>query len=133
MPIQPILLFDGVCNFCEASVNFVIRHDKKGVIRLASLQSKEGRTLAQDFRIDPNQLNSMVFIEQGRPYFRSTAALRVCRYFSGGWRFASLFLIVPVFIRDAVYRLIARNRYRWFGKKESCMIPTPEIRSRFIQ
>lgn len=133
MPIQPILLFDGVCNFCEASVNFVIRHDKKGVIRFASLQSKEGLMLAQDFRIDTSQLNSMVFIEKGRPYFRSTAALRVCRYFSGGWRFASLLLIVPVFIRDTVYRLIARNRYRWFGKKESCMIPTPEIRSRFIQ
>lgn len=133
MPIQPILLFDGVCNFCEASVNFVIRHDKKGVIRLASLQSKEGLMLAQDFRIDTTQLNSMVFIEEGRPYFRSTAALRVCRYFSGGWQFASLLLFVPVFLRDAVYKLIARNRYRWFGKKETCLIPTPEIRSRFIQ
>ena len=132
MPDQPIILFDGVCNFCSSVVNFVIKRDKKFVLKFATLQSEIGQKILQEKNFFDPDPRSFVFIEKGKVYTRSTAALRVCKYLNGLWPFVYGFIIVPKFIRDGIYNWIAKNRYRWFGKKEVCMIPTPEIRSRFL-
>lgn len=132
MPDQPIILFDGVCNFCNSIVNFVIKRDRDSQIKFATLQSDIAqKILQQNHFSDPGQ-RSFIFIENGKIYIRSTAALRVCKYMNGLWPLMYGFIIVPKFIRDGIYNWIAKNRYRWFGKKEACMIPTPEIRSRFL-
>ena len=132
MPAQPVILFDGVCNFCNGMVNFVIKRDKSASLKFSTLQSKIGQNLltAKNFQ-DPD-LRSFVFIEKGELYTRSTAALKVCRYMNGLWPLMYGFIIVPKFIRDGIYNWIAKNRYRWFGKKEVCMVPTPELQSRFL-
>ncbi|WP_212004304.1 thiol-disulfide oxidoreductase DCC family protein [Chitinophaga sp. HK235] len=128
-----IILFDGVCNFCDASINFVIRHDRQGRFRFAPLQSETAAALGTSLHFDTSRLETFVLVQNGKVYTKSTAALRVARQLPFPWRGMYAFIIIPRFIRDAVYSLIARNRYRWFGKKDSCMIPTPEIRSRFLQ
>ena len=128
----PIILFDGVCNFCAWSVRFVIERDPRGVIRFASLQSEAGRSLLRQHGLDENQSDSFVFIEDGRAFTESTAALRVCKHLSWPWRWLRVCLMLPKFLRDPFYRVIARNRYRWFGKSDSCLVPSPEIRARFL-
>ncbi|MEO6948576.1 MAG: thiol-disulfide oxidoreductase DCC family protein [Ginsengibacter sp.] len=132
MPQQPIILFDGVCNFCDSTVNFVIKRDRKNLLKFAVLQSSIAKELLEGQSIQGNDLSSFIFIENKKVYSRSTAALRVCKYLNGFWPFMYGFIIVPKFIRDAVYNLIARNRYKWFGKKDACMIPTPEMKERFL-
>jgi predicted DCC family thiol-disulfide oxidoreductase YuxK len=129
---NPIILFDGVCNFCNSSVNFVIERDKKSIIKFAPLQSEAGQQLLQQYNLSTTEFNSFVFIEAGNFYTASTAALKVTRYLSALWPLLYGFIIVPKFIRDGVYNWISKNRYKWFGKKEQCMIPTLEIRSRFL-
>lgn len=129
---HPIVLFDGVCNFCEGRVRFIIDHDPHGTFRFASLQSDYGRALAEQYNTDASELNTMMLVEDGRLFKRSTAALRVARRLGFPWSLAWVFAIVPRPVRDAVYDFVANNRYRWFGKKEQCMIPTPEIRQRFL-
>jgi len=129
---HPIILFDGICNLCNSAVQFVIRHDKKRLFRFASLQSEAGQSLLQKYHLPENNFNSFVLIRNDKAYTNSGAALRVARQLGGGISLLYGFIIVPPFIRNAVYRLIANNRYRWFGKKESCMIPTPDLRSRFL-
>ncbi|SHG55007.1 thiol-disulfide oxidoreductase DCC family protein [Ornithinibacillus halophilus] len=126
-----IILFDGVCNFCNSSVQFIIKRDPKGLYKYASLQSDIGQELLKSHQI-PNDLNSFIFIEDGNVYFKSTAALRVCWNLKGFWKFAYMFIVVPKPIRDVVYNIIAKNRYRWFGKREQCMIPSQDIRNRFL-
>lgn len=126
-----ILLFDGVCNVCNGFVQFVIKRDPAGYFQFASLQSEEGKKLLQQYGL-PETLETVVLIENNTAYTYSTAPLRTARKLKGFWKFGYVFLIVPRFIRDAVYRFIARNRYRWFGKKESCMMPSPDVQSRFI-
>ncbi|RBL90753.1 thiol-disulfide oxidoreductase DCC family protein [Chitinophaga flava] len=128
-----IILFDGVCNFCNASINFVIRHDRQGRFRFAPLQSETAVALGTSLHFDTSRLETFVLVQNGKVYTKSTAALRVARQLPFPWRGMYAFIIIPRFIRDAVYSLVARNRYRWFGKKDSCMIPTPEIRGRFLQ
>lgn len=132
MPDQPIILFDGVCNFCNTIVNFVIKRDKNSAIKFGTLQSDIGKKILQQNNYHDADLISFVFIEKGNLYTRSTAALRVCKYMNGLWPSMYGFIIVPEFFRDGIYNWIAKNRYRWFGKKQVCMIPTPEIRSRFL-
>lgn len=132
MQNQPIILFDGVCNFCNSTVNFVIKKDKKKILKFAVLQSSIAKKLLKGQAIQANDLSSFVFIENEKVYSRSTAALRVCRYLTGLWPLMYGFIILPKFIRDAVYNWIAKNRYKWFGKKNECMIPTPEIKARFL-
>lgn len=127
-----LILFDGVCNLCNRSVQFVIRHDPDARFHFASLQSSTGQAVCTRFGMADQQLDSFVLIDRGKAYTQSSAALRVSKYLSGGWKLLYTFLIVPPFIRDAVYRWIARNRYRWFGKREACMIPSPELRHRFL-
>ena len=129
---NPIILFDGVCNFCNSSVNFVIDRDKKSVIKFAALQSEAGQQLLQQFNLSTSEFNSFIFIEAGTVYTASTAALKVSKYLTALWPLLYGFIIVPKFIRDGVYNWIAKNRYKWFGKKDQCMIPTPEVRNRFL-
>jgi predicted DCC family thiol-disulfide oxidoreductase YuxK len=128
---HPIILFDGVCNFCNGAVKFVIRRDHKKLFRFAALQSKTGLELAQEFQL-PKTLDSFLLIKDGKVYQKSTAVLQLCRQLSWYWQWTQLFWIVPQFLRDAAYDFIARNRYRWFGKRESCMVPTPKLMKRFI-
>lgn len=129
---HPIVLFDGVCNFCEGSVRFIIDRDPEGVFRFASLQSELGENLAKEHGADAGEMNTMMLVQDGKLYKRTSAALRIAGRLKFPWPLASVFLIVPPFIRDIAYRIISKNRYRWFGKKDACMIPSPEIRERFL-
>ena len=130
---QAVILFDGVCNLCNGSVNFIIDRDKQQYFKFASLQSDEAAQLLAAHALPANSLDSIVLVEGGRLYLRSTAALRVARRLSGGWPLFYVFMVIPPFIRNAVYNLIARNRYKWFGKAAACRIPTPELKSRFLE
>ena len=127
-----IVLFDGVCNLCNGMVQFVIRHDRDARLRLAALQSPQGQALLAWCGQVLNDFDTMVFIEGGRAYFKSSAALRLARYLSWPWPLLSLTLAIPQVGRDWCYDCVARNRYRLFGRTESCMVPTPEIQKRFL-
>ena len=129
---MPILLFDGHCNLCNAWVQFIVKRDSAGTIRFASLQSGAGRRLLEEHKIDENYIESLVFFEEERFSVSSTAALRTLSYLDS-WQKHLIFLtVVPRSLRDLVYRFIARNRYKWFGRREQCMIPTPELKERFL-
>lgn len=128
-----IILFDGVCNLCNASVQFVIKHDTDARFSFASLQSDSGQKLLEQYHLQQTDFNSFVLIENQRVYTKSTAALMVAKRLNGLIKLFYGFIIVPVFIRDAVYSLVAKNRYKWFGKKDSCMIPTPALQSKFLK
>ena len=132
MKEQPIILFDGICNFCNSTVNFVIKRNKRTVIRFTTLQSGIGQKLLQEHHIPVEVMQSFVFIENGIAYSRSTAALKVCRYLNGLWPLCYGLIIVPKFIRDGIYNWIAKNRYKWFGVRQECMIPTPDVQDRFL-
>lgn len=127
-----LILFDGVCNFCNASVNFIIRRDPKGVFRFAPLQSEAGKKTLQKFHLSTTDLDTMVLIEGDRFFTRSSAGLRIARRLTGLWPLLFIFIIIPKFLRDAVYNLVARNRYKWWGKRDACMVPTPEVKKRFL-
>lgn len=127
-----IVLFDGVCNLCDQSVQFIIQRDPKQRYQFAPLQSDLAKELLQEHQLNPKDLERAVLIENGKAYTHSTASLRVVRHLSGAWPLLYVFILVPRFIRDAVYRWVARNRYRWFGKKEACAMPTAENRARFL-
>jgi predicted DCC family thiol-disulfide oxidoreductase YuxK len=129
---HPILLFDGVCNLCNASVKFVLRHDPEGVFRFAPLQSAAAREYLMRYGIDPAALLSAIVIEDGRCYLRSAAALRIVRRLPWPWKSLYVLRLVPRPLRDAGYDLIAKIRYRIFGRTEACMVPTPEIAARFL-
>ena len=132
MQTQQIILFDGVCNLCSGAVQFVIKHDPHAKFTFASLQSDTGKKLLEAHNLPSNQLNSFVLIQEERTYTKSTAALKVVVQLTGLIKLLYGFIIVPVFIRNAVYQLIANNRYKWFGKKEACMIPSPSLKQRFL-
>lgn len=129
---SPIILFDGVCNLCNGSVQFVLLRDKAGYFNFASLQSEAGQALLQKFNLPTDDYNSFILVEGDRIYSKSTAALRVARKLEGPWKMLYAFNIIPSFIRDMMYNFIARNRYRIFGKREECMLPRPEWKSRFL-
>lgn len=129
---NPILLFDGVCNLCDGFVQFAIKRDKASVFRFAPLQSETGRTLIRHFNLNEDVLNTVILIENGTIHIKSAVALRMARRIGGAWTLAYPFIILPKFIRDNLYDFIAKNRYRWFGQKDACMIPTPEVRERFL-
>ncbi len=128
---HPILLFDGVCNLCNGTVQWIIERDRTGRVHFASLQSELGAQLLEAARLPKENLQSVMLYENGHIHTYSDAPLRVARYLDGGWSVLQYLAIVPRPIRDVVYRWIARNRYRWFGKRDACMIPTPELRHRF--
>lgn len=128
---EPVVLFDGTCNLCNGSVQFIIDHERAPTLKFASLQSDAARTLL-GAELPPGDPESVMLVEDGRTYSHSTAALRIARYLRAPWRWLVVLVVVPRFLRDAVYRFIARNRYRWFGKSETCRVPTPELRARFL-
>lgn len=130
---KPVLLFDGVCNLCAGSVQFIIRHDPSGKIKFTSLQSETGKTILKAFNLPENELKSLVLVENGKSFTRSTGALKAARYLSGAWPLLYVLIIIPRFIRDFVYDIIGRNRYRWFGEKTECWIPTPQLKARFLE
>ena len=129
---KTILLFDGVCNLCNGFVQFILARDPKKGIYFASLQSESGQALLSHFNLELHELKTLVLIDQKGAHVRSTAALRCARLLSGPWPLSYVFMIIPRSIRDLIYNWVAKNRYRWFGKEEQCMIPTPELKARFL-
>ncbi len=127
-----IVLFDGVCNFCNASVNFVIERDKAGYFKFAPLQSEIGEELVAKHGIDGSDTDSVIVVENDRAYTHSSGALRIAKQLDGMWSWTYAFIIVPKPIRDLAYKLFAKYRYRLFGRQDACMMPTPEIRARFL-
>jgi len=127
-----IILFDGICNLCSNSVKFIIRHDKKNKFKFGSLQSDSAKKLLEPYHLPLEELNSFVLLENGKIYLRSRAVLRIASRLDGVWKLSAVLYIFPSFISDAVYNLVAKYRYRVFGKRDTCMIPTPELESRFI-
>ena len=138
-----VVLFDGVCNFCDASVNFVIEHDPAGYFKFAPLQSEAGQKLAAEYGLasetagasagdDLIPIDSVILVEDGEAYTHSTAALRIAKRLGGIWSWFYAFIIVPEPVRDFFYRLFAKYRYRFFGRKDQCMLPSPEVRARFL-
>jgi len=127
-----IILFDGICNLCNTAVNLVINIDKKDLFRFAALQSDIGQTLISKYNIDRSNTDSIILIENKKAYIKSTAALRIAKNLPGAYPLLYCFIIIPSFIRNWVYDYIAKNRYRWYGKKESCMIPTPKLQKKFL-
>jgi predicted DCC family thiol-disulfide oxidoreductase YuxK len=128
-----LVLFDGVCNLCSALVQFVIRHDPVAKFRFAAIQSETGREIFQSRGLDPAELQTFVFIADGKIFMRSDAAIEVVSCFGGAWRFLRVLRLMPRVVRDSIYSTIAHNRYRWFGRTEACMIPTAEIKERFLE
>ena len=143
-----VVLFDGVCNFCDSSVNFIIDHDREGYFTFAPLQSDTGRQLAEEYGFesavgaeetdttgpedDLIPIDSVILVEDGEAYTHSTAALRIVKRLGPPWSWLSVLRIVPAFIRDYAYKTFARYRYRFFGKKDQCMLPSPDVRARFL-
>jgi len=131
---KKIVLFDGVCNLCNRSIQYVIRHDKKDIFRFAPLQSKIGEQLVKERGIDTSKVDSIILIEPDVAYYtKSTAALKISKAFGGGYKLLTIFEWVPPVLRDRVYDIVAKNRYRWFGKREECMVPTPELKAKFLE
>lgn len=127
-----VVLFDGVCNLCSGAVQFIIKRDTRGIFRFASLQSSFGQQQLNQFKIDKNLLHSIILVRDNQFFERSDAALEITKQLGGMWPALYVFKILPRFLRDAIYNLIARNRYRLFGKKDTCWIPTPELKERFL-
>ncbi len=127
-----LLLFDGVCNLCNGLVRFIIRHDRRKRFHFAPLQSDAGQAVLQRHDLATSNFDTLVYFRKGVVLTRSTAALNVARDLRGAWGMAYAFILVPPSLRDAVYDLISRKRFNWFGKRDSCMVPTPELGSRFL-
>lgn len=137
-----VVLFDGVCNFCDASVNFVIEHDREGYFKFAPLQTEAGKKIAAEFGLrsesderpadDLIPIDSVILVQDGNAYTHSTAALRILKQLGFPWSLLYAFVIVPKPVRDFLYRLFAKYRYRVFGRKDHCMLPSPEVRARFL-
>ncbi|MFD2583820.1 thiol-disulfide oxidoreductase DCC family protein [Pedobacter vanadiisoli] len=128
---KPVIFFDGVCNLCNSSVQFVIAHDKKDQFRFTPLQGDYAKEMLPEFNADQQKLNTILLLVNGKLYTKSSAALRIARKLNGLIPLLYVFLIVPKFIRDWFYDMIAKNRYKWWGKQESCWLPTPELKSKF--
>ncbi len=130
---KKVILFDGVCNLCNRTVQFIIKRDKKDVFRFAALQSETGRRFVAERGIDTSKVDSIILIEPQIAYYtKSEAALQIGKSFGGMWNLLGIFEWIPPGIRDWVYDRIAKNRYQWFGKRNECMVPTPDLRSKFL-
>lgn len=130
-PAPPVILFDGVCKLCNRSVNFILRIDRTGRLKMASLQSDYGRRVLEDHGLKSGPLDSMMLLEGTRLTMKSTAVIRISKYLGGAWPLCMGALIIPRYIRDALYDVIAKNRYRWFGQYDTCPLPDPEFEDRF--
>ena len=127
-----IILFDGVCNLCNGAINFVIKRDNSNVFKFAPLQENSGILLLKKYAINPQKLDTIILIENDRVYLKSSAALRISKKMSNLWPLLYVCIVLPKFLRDAVYDYIAKNRYTWFGKKDECMIPSPTTKDKFL-
>jgi predicted DCC family thiol-disulfide oxidoreductase YuxK len=129
---KSIILFDGVCNLCNSSIDFVLKRDIKDHFRFGALQEKESQELLSKFNVSSNYLDSLVLIEENKLYFRSTAALRIARKLNSLWPILYILILIPASLRDYLYNWIGKNRYRWFGKKATCRIPTKLEKEKFL-
>ncbi|KYG81894.1 putative DCC family thiol-disulfide oxidoreductase YuxK [Roseivirga ehrenbergii] len=127
-----ILLFDGVCNLCNSSVNFIIDRDPKKHFKFAALQSDFGQSKLKELGFNQEEFDSLVLLSNGKVYRKSSAALRIAKKLNGLWPLLYIFILIPPFIRHGIYDIIGKNRYKWFGKQDSCRMPTPELKQRFI-
>ena len=130
---HPVILFDGICNLCCSSIQWIIKRDKKAVFRFASLQSEAGKKILDGHPTSSQTQNSFLLIQNGKLYNRSAAAMHVVKQLSFPWRLLYIFIIIPLPIRNAVYNSVAKNRYKWFGQKEVCWIPTPKLQKLFLE
>ena len=128
-----VILFDGVCNLCNDSVNWIIDHDKKNLFKFSALQSEYGKGIVAKYNLTGNYMDTAIFLDEENIFLRSDAVLRILKHFGGIYSLAYLFIIVPAFIRNFVYQVVSENRYRWFGKMDTCRIPTPELKARFLE
>lgn len=133
MAEKSIIMFDGVCNLCNGFVNFMIPRDRKNIFLFGSLQSEKVKNILKQHNASITDISTVILLEDDRLYTQSTAVLRILRKMSGGWPLLYGFIVVPRPIRDFIYNLIARNRYKLFGKKDACMLPTPELKARFVE
>jgi len=127
-----IVLFDGVCNFCNSSVNFIIEHDKRGIFKFAAIQSESGMRLLKEYNLEHAPLSSLVLIDGDGTYTKTSATLRIARDLDSFWKVFYVFILIPPFIRNIAYTLIAKYRYKWFGKLDVCRVPDEKDRERFI-
>lgn len=132
MKQRSVILFDGVCNLCNGAVQFVIQHDKQNHFMFASLQSDAGQQLLKQYQLPSQNFDSFILIQNDKAFIKSTAALMVAKQLGGFTKLLYGFIIVPPVIRNAVYNFIAKNRYKWFGKKDVCMMPTKNLLSKFL-
>lgn len=130
---KPVLLFDGVCNLCNYWVNFVIDRDPEGRVMFAALQSDAGRQLLMQYNLDPEAMDTVVLIDNGKVYQRSDAIIRLSSHMKGGVRLLRTGVVFPRFVRDVIYNAVARKRYKWFGKRDQCRMPDPELKGRFLE
>jgi predicted DCC family thiol-disulfide oxidoreductase YuxK len=132
---KKVILFDGVCNLCNNSVQYVIKHDKKNHFMFAPLQSIVGMSIIKKFNIDTNKMDSILLYDPDKNTlnYKSTAALKIASHLGVPTNVLRVFFIIPAFIRNWIYDFIAKNRYKWYGKKDACMIPTPELKSKFLE
>lgn len=130
--MERIILFDGLCNLCNRSVQFIIKHDKLDIFKFTSLQSESGRLLLGKYNIKSKGIDSIVFIRDNRYYLKSTAVLYILKDLRGGWKFLFGFVVIPTILRDLFYDLIAKMRYKLFGKRDSCMMPDEKVKGRFL-
>jgi predicted DCC family thiol-disulfide oxidoreductase YuxK len=131
-PLNDVVIFDGVCNLCNRSVKFILDHEADHKLSFTPLQSPAGERLMRQFGFDPEDAKSFVLVADGRTYVRSDAAARLSRYLRGPWKLLRATRFVPRPIRDALYNVVARNRYRWFGRSATCMVPTAALKARFV-
>ncbi|GEM55383.1 thiol-disulfide oxidoreductase [Flavobacterium branchiophilum NBRC 15030 = ATCC 35035] len=130
---KKIILFDGVCNLCEASVLFVIEHDINDVFRFVALDSEKGKNILNTIHLDRNKVDSIVlYVAENQYYIKSDAAIEIALHFDGLWNIMVVFKIIPKVVRNVIYDFVAKNRYKWFGKKESCLMPNPSLKNKFL-
>jgi predicted DCC family thiol-disulfide oxidoreductase YuxK len=130
---KKIILFDGVCNLCDSAVQYIIKHDKKDVFRFVPLQSELGQQILKHIGINSINIDSLILYEPGIAYYyKSSAAMEIAKSLGGFFHFGTIFRLVPAGIRDNLYDYIAKNRYRWYGKKEYCMVPASELKTKFL-
>lgn len=131
---KKIILFDGVCNLCASAVQFVIQHDKKDVFRFVALQSELGHKILKHIGVNPVNIDSIILYEPGVAYYyKSQAVIQISKSLDGFWHFGTIFRIIPTRISNLLYDYIAKKRYKWYGKKESCLMPTAELKIKFLQ
>jgi predicted DCC family thiol-disulfide oxidoreductase YuxK len=132
MPPSHIILFDGVCTLCESSVRFIIKHDKAGLFKFTQAQSVIGQQMQSDLDMDALASGTLILIKNGKAFCKSDAALEIAKDLTGPWKALICFKIIPACLRNAVYDVISRRRYRWFGKRDTCMIPDEAFKERFL-